>query len=243
MSAIRVFALLALLVAAGGAAQPPVGHWSFDEGEGVVVKDASGNGRHATLLNDARGTSWVTGRSSGAIEFSGGDRNVRDQAGCMAISGLDEFDWSQGLTVELWVSFTEITRAASYEIVSNAESDRGKGFRLLLSWLRIGLISGEGGEGKTWGAYSDPSNVTPVVGEWYHIAATYDGAAFRAYIDGELAGESETSLPLTPGLGTVYLGAYRGGFAYGLNGIVDDLRIYEYARSHQQIVTDAKLGD
>ena len=81
------------------------------------------------------------------------------------------------------------------------------------------------------------------MGEWYHMAGTYDGAIFRVYVDGALAGQSEGQLALTPGESTVWVGAYRGGYAYGLDALVDDVRLYDYARSPAQVMMDAKLGD
>lgn len=243
MKTTGMLTLLVMLCAGIAGAQPPVGHWTLDDGQGLSARDASGNGHDGALMNDARGASWVTGRNGGAVEFSGGDPQQRNQAGCMQIPGLGGLDWSKGLTVSLWLRFNELTRPATYEIVSNTEDDRGKGFRLMCSWLSIGLRSGEGGAGTTWGASSDPTRFVPVVGEWYHIAATYDSGVFRVYVDGELQGQSEGELALTPGLPTVYVGAYHGGYAYGLNGVVDDLRIYDYARTSAQIVEDAKLAD
>ena len=41
---------------------------------------------------------------------------------------------------------------------------------------------------------------------------------------------------------TVHIGAYRGGYAYGLDGVVDDLKLYNYAQSAEHVVMDAKLG-
>jgi hypothetical protein len=33
------------------------------------------------------------------------------------------------------------------------------------------------------------------------------------------------------------------GYAYGLNAVVDDLRLYDYARSPAQVILDARLSD
>jgi len=219
-----------------------IGSWRFEEGEGLAIEEASGKGPAARILNDGRGVKWVQGRRGKAVEFIGGDGDNRNVAGCVGIGGLDEVDWSNGLTIELWIRFTRIDRPKTYEIVSNTISDNGKGFRFRLSWLKLELMSGEGGQGKTWGAGSQPSKLEFKTDQWYHLAATYGASKFRVYIDGELAGESD-QLELTPGDKTVYVGAYRGGYAYGLNAVVDDLKLYNAARSAAQIVMAAKLGD
>jgi len=61
--------------------------------------------------------------------------------------------------------------------------------------------------------------------------------------DEVLAAHSEANLALTPGDVTLGVGAYGAGYAHGLNGIVDDLRLYNCARSAAEIIRDAKLGD
>ncbi len=208
-----------------------LGHWTMDDSQSIEV------------LNDGRGVAFVDGRNGKAIEFTGGDPKQRAQAGCAVIKSLDKVDWSKGMTIELWIKFNKIDRPQSYEIVSNTVSDRGPGFRFRLSYLTLGFTSGEGGDGKTWGAGSDSTNLRIVKDQWYHFASTYDGSKFRVYVDGELAGESDANLELTKGRKQIYLGAYNGGYAYGLNGALDDLKIYDHARTAKQIVMAAKLGD
>ena len=170
----------ALGPATGDAEKRLVGYWPFEEREGLRVEDASGAGRHGEILNDSRGVQRVAGRNGGALQFAGGDPNARGAAGCLALPGLKEQDWSKGLTVELWARFTALDRPATYEMVSDTRDDRGPGFRFMVSWLSLWLRSGEGGGGKTWGAGTD-ANVTPLrPGEWYHLAGTYDGADIQS---------------------------------------------------------------
>lgn len=221
----------------------PVGFWRFDEPDGLDLLDASGNGHKGEILNNSRGVERVDGRNGGALSFSAGDQKQRGKAGGARLLGLDGLSWSQGLTVALWVKFTSINRPDTYELVSNTVADRGPGFRFVLSWSALSLRSGEGGSGKTWGCGSDATRITLKTGEWYHLAGTYDGSVFRTFIDGALVGESDPGLTLTEGEGTVWVGSYRGGYAYGLTGLVDDLRLYDYARTPAQIIMDAKLRD
>ncbi|HCU36141.1 MAG TPA: hypothetical protein DGT21_12045 [Armatimonadetes bacterium] len=221
----------------------PVGFWRFDEPDGLDLLDASGNGRRGLILNNSQGVQRVAGRNAGALAFEAGDQKERGKAGGVSLLGLEGVDWSQGLTVALWVRFTGINRPDTHELVSNSVADRGPGFRFVLSWSTLSLRSGEGGAGNTWGCSSDATEITLKTGEWYHLAGTYDGSVFRTYIDGALVGESDPGLTLTKGEGTVWVGSYRGGYAYGLNGLVDDLRLYDYARTPAQIVMDARLRD
>ncbi|MHB8995229.1 MAG: LamG domain-containing protein [Armatimonadota bacterium] len=221
--------------------QQVVGYYPFEEPTGLAVVDASGLGHHAEIMNEFRGVRRVTGRTGGALEFTAGDPKVRSQAGCVALHGVDTAEFSNRLTVELWAQFTKFVREQTYELVSNSKGDRGPGFRFGFSYQSLWLRSGEGGSGKTWGAQTSSAAFVPKVGEWYHLAGTYDGSVFRVYVDGVLMGQSEPNLSLTPGQATVFLGSYSGGYAYGFDGVMDDVRLYNYPRSASQVALDAKL--
>jgi hypothetical protein len=219
-----------------------LGHWPFDEADGLAASEATGRLPAAEILNAGQGVRHVPGRTGMALEFSGGDPAARGQAGCLQLKGLEPVDWGKGLTVEAWVRFRRLERPATYEIASNTKDDRGPGWRFMVSWQSLCLRSGEGGAGTTWGAASSPSMVRFETGQWYHLAGTYDGSTFRVYVDGVLAGESAPGLKLEAGDPVVNVGSYRGGYAYGLDGSVDDVRLYSYARSPVQIIAAAKLG-
>jgi len=242
----RAVALVALAAAAGvvrAAEEKLVGYWRFDEGQGLAVRDSSGNGRDGRILNDGRNVKWVEGRNGMALEFVGGDPEKRNEAGCVEIPNVGDCDWSKGVTVEMWVKFTSFERNRTYELVSTTFGDRGKGWRLILSWEALRFVSGEGGQGRTWGAATRPAQTKLQPGVWYHIAATYDSGVFRIYLDGQEVGVSEPNLEMTPGRPSIYIGAYNGGYAYGLNGVVDDVKVYNRARTPEEIMASAKMAE
>ena len=237
---------LVCLAEGGEAATPsaeakgPVAYWSFDEGTGSRVEDTSENGNHGTVANEMRSVKWVDGRSGKALAFTG-KQSTRNEKGCVTIPGLGHHDFSTGMTIEGWIKLDPtIVRNGGYEIVSSTVSDRGPGFRFRIAWQALWFGSGEGGAGTTWGGASTPAQ-TPIKAEvWYHIAGTYDGSVFRVYLDGAEVGASEPNLQLTKGQPTVFIGAYCGGYAYGFEGVIDEVKIYDHARSAVQILTDAK---
>jgi hypothetical protein len=220
-----------------------VGAWLLNEGEGLVVKDTSGNAKDGKILKDGRNAKWVEGRNGKAVEFTGGDPTKRNEAGCIEIPNMGDVDFGKGLTVQAWVKLTDIKRESTVEIVSNTESDRGKGWRFVLSWGSLHLMSGEGGAGTTWGAQTNPATAKFETGVWYHLAGTFDGSVFRVYVDGREVGVSKEGLTITKGRPFVSIGAYVSGYAYGLNGVVSNVKLYNYARTPQEILADAKLAD
>ncbi|MBI4025262.1 MAG: LamG domain-containing protein [Verrucomicrobia bacterium] len=221
----------------------PVGHWTFNEGSGATVADLSGNENRGTMANSMRAVAWSAGRNGKALRFSGSQTN-RNANGCVVIPNLtNKYDFDQGITIEAWIQLAAgMTRAGNYELVSNTESDRGKGFRLRVAWSRLMFGSGEGGgDGKVWQAASAPARTSIKPETWYHVAGTYDGSVFRVYLDGEEVGVSDPNLALTRGQKDVFIGAYCGGYAYGFEGLIDEVKIYDRALAPAEILTHAKL--
>ena len=73
-------------------------------------------------------------------------------------------------------------------------------------------------------------------GQWHHVAGVHDGQKVSLYIDGRLdASESTTdkiptsSQPITIGENAGFRGRY-------WSGMIDDVRIYNYAMSPEQVV-------
>jgi hypothetical protein len=75
-----------------------------------------------------------------------------------------------------------------------------------------------------------------VLGQWYHVAMTYDGSTLKLYVDGVLDGSCDVS-------GTMLLtdepvrigGGATAGTPYHLKGLVDDARIYDSDLSANKI--------
>src|SRR5690606_25159099 len=65
---------------------------------------------------------------------------------------------------------------------------------------------------------------------WVHIAATYDGATMRMYINGQESGTREIPSPasINPNTLPLTIGAGTNG-AHAMQGAIDDVRIYNTA--------------
>ncbi|MCX5642411.1 MAG: hypothetical protein NTY10_04180 [Candidatus Omnitrophica bacterium] len=234
--------LLISIPSFAGEGKGPVCSLNFDQGEGLVIKDASGNNNNGAILNEGKNTKWGEGKVGKALEFTAGDPAARSNNGCVAVAGMDKYNFTKGLTVEAWVKFNDKRkREETCEIISNTFSSRGKGFRFAVSWNMLFLGSGEGGnDGKTWGAFSNEAQNPIKNNVWYHVAGTYDGSLFKVYLNGEEVKTSAPGLTLTEGQKTVSVGSYSGGSAYGVNGIIDEVKIYDYARSALDILKDSR---
>src|SRR5687768_12498551 len=91
--------------------------------------------------------------------------------------------------------------------------------------------------GGNLGNYLD-SGQAPSIGQWQHVAATYDGTTARFYVDGV----ETASAPFAGNLGdgnSWRIGAYGAPATGFFDGLVDNVRIYDRALSASEVETDA----
>ena len=70
----------------------PVAAYSFDEGTGTTVNDASGSGNNGTAAN----TAWVTGHTGNALSFNGSSSRV-------TVPDTASLHLTNAMTLEAWV--------------------------------------------------------------------------------------------------------------------------------------------
>ncbi len=201
-----------------------VGLWSFDEGEGSIAYDSSGNNNHGTV-HDA---SWDDGQSGfgKALSFDG----VKSYVEVPVIPINDE------LTIEAWVYYVQGQPETDYGgIICNVDG-RGNRNRLLLQGAKTVLwqtiIDGTT-KNHFFTLPEDQRNA------WHHYALTYDGDNVRLFWDGSQVG---TDQPITGDLDdgivepTIGWGSIYPNY-YHLKGFIDEVRIWDTA------LTPAMIGD
>lgn len=77
--------------------------------------------------------------------------------------------------------------------------------------------------------------VTPTVGEWTHIAATFDGTVATVYTNGEQTGQDTSWSFGYDTEASVQIGACDPGGGNPFNGAIDDVWIYDTALSRDEI--------
>ena len=211
----------------------PVGFWNFEEGTGTTFFDSSGYGNNGGWIGTASYRS--PGKYGTAGNFTADDY--------ISVPESNSLKPIRDITVTGWVKFKDVT-GGNYRILSKAYQsgtwnspyvhyelthDNSAGYQY------VGFRVGTGYAG-TNGLY----NVVP--NRWYYLTGTYDGSSVRMYIDGNLiksVGYTGTidytnSTPLEIGRMTQNSGK--------MNGLIDDLKMYNYARTPKQITEDMNAG-
>jgi hypothetical protein len=216
--------------------QPPglldgvVGYWRLDDGPGSAgARDGSGRGNNGALVSLNATTVWVPARSGLGLLINGtGWVVVPTSASIDSITdGLTVAGWIYlDGTIDLWA--TMLSRQVGSTIEQHyhlsLNPDRRPNLFLTTASRRVVL--------------SSPDPVVPRT--WVHLAATYDGATTRLYVDGTLT----VSMPITgdfePDTTPVILGG-NGNDATGVPtelfpGRIDEIMLYRRALSADEIV-------
>eukprot|EP01032_Pedospumella_encystans_P033523 gene33522-37886_t len=133
----------------------------FDETSGTAASDASGNGRHAALLN---GPLWSSGKRAGALALDGVDDYVALPAGLVA--GLSDFTvavwvyWNGGRS---WERIFDFGSGTSHYMFLTPQAS-GSGVRFAIA------TNGGVGEQRLGSSSPLPAN------QWVHVAVTLAGA-------------------------------------------------------------------
>jgi hypothetical protein len=218
------------LKASGGpppAAPPvatPVGHWKLDDGSGVSVADSSGNGLAGALVNRPI---WTSGWFGGGLSLNGTNDYVQIQnPGALS---------PQKLTLSLWVKPSSFANANWNSTLANVGihewSDGYYGLAIDTAGRPVAMLNIGDGEGNAF--YLNGPILT--VGQWSHLAMTYDNATLKLYVDGVAAGQLPINRMRTTSHAPLQLGR-RGDGAYFFKGTLDDVQLYSQALSAVNIV-------
>ncbi|HQN16807.1 MAG TPA: T9SS type A sorting domain-containing protein [Bacteroidales bacterium] len=192
----------------------------------ATVTDYSGNGNHGTIAL-ATSPSWTdNGINGGAYVFDG----VNDY---FKTTNTNLVTSPTSLTISSW--FKKIGNGGTYECVLHKGSDATIGNSEY--WLGVdnsdyltATIGARTGVGWSAGQTSVIANV----GEWYHLAASWDGSVVKVYINGVY----NKQYALTTYGNITYptrVGASSDGTDYQFNGVIDDVRIYNSALDAAQV--------
>jgi hypothetical protein len=80
------------------------------------------------------------------------------------------------------------------------------------------------------------ATVVPPINQWSHLAITQDGLNMVFYLDGKPVSTKTSTDPMVPASANVTLGA--SAFGEYFTGKIDEVRVYNYARTPAQVVSD-----
>ncbi|HOR98525.1 MAG TPA: right-handed parallel beta-helix repeat-containing protein [Kiritimatiellia bacterium] len=239
---------LAVMVAGGayGATPPSAASdetgrlrlYAFGDLIGNAVSNAAGPG-NAMLYKAASGAVPVTGPGRRA-----GSRAVVLDADVFSAPAVTQA--SNAFTVALWLrpqaAGSKKAGSRSNGMIASNGSGYYDGWRLLLHDWRTRCPTIELGRGKDKGALGVHARDSLAVGFWNHLAATWDGARVRLYVNGMLSAETPYAGPLVPPRGALCAGF--SGYGVGSLGMaIDTLAVYDRALPPETVARIALDGE
>ena len=211
----------------------PVGHWKMDEGSGTAINDSSGISYNLSR-NDS--PTWVNGKYGNALKFDGIDDGAYNSSFDNKIlkQGREGGSW----TLEAWAK--KMGPNSLIDLTMPPIVGRGGCHSGILSYsssYRFVMLTGVGG---CYNGWAEIIYNPPVQDAWYHLSAVYNNRLMKFYVDGKLIG-TETFT----GVGydysdTIYIARMA---EHSFNGLIDDVRIYNYVRTQKQILEDMNAGN
>ncbi|MEM0360148.1 MAG: DUF2341 domain-containing protein [Candidatus Diapherotrites archaeon] len=181
----------------------------------------------------ARHSDFNSGISGKAIQFDGVDDIV-------SIPDSDSLDMkNDSFSIFAWVKRNKFND--EQQIVAKYGSIAYNGYRFEFGAdNKLGFFAGDGG---SWDIYLQSSSTITDSG-WHHVGVVINRSSVgQLYIDGKPNGNaaSATSIGNINNADPVYIGSAQWS-TKRFGGIIDDVRIYNYAKSAQEIEADYNFG-
>jgi hypothetical protein len=205
-----------------------VAAYSFAAGSGSTVADASGNGNVGTISN----ATWTQGKYGNALKFTGATTSY------VSIPDAPGLDLTSALTLEAWVNPSSLNSPDSNWVAAVAKDHPNSSNDISYALYAATGTSTPPGEhiltGSSDVSVSATSKLT--LNMWTHLAATYDGATMKIYVNGTLIKSKAQTGSIVEVNAPLKIGGDWSGEMF--TGIIDEVRVYNVALTQAQIQSD-----
>jgi|AntRauTorckE6833_2_1112554.scaffolds.fasta_scaffold04420_2 hypothetical protein len=189
--------------------------------------DASGN-ENEVMVNGATLTTDRFDAAQNAYRFDGSNDNIR-------VSNSEALNFSEAISLNFWINVSTFYEREQYPISHGNWENRWK---ISISDNRIRWTINT-----TEGITDLDSESTIERNQWYNITAYYSGEDLELYINGKLDAFKYWDGDINPSPFDLTIGqVLPNNNQYNFNGKIDDVRLYDYPLSLQEIAAFYELG-
>jgi hypothetical protein len=175
---------------------------------------------------DGRESDFAKPATATPYAADGGASLELDGQSSALVTDRDSVDVSQQVTIEFWLNHDGTSDADAYVLQKQGA-------------FNVQLVgSGEDRPIKLGGQFVQSSVTSSSgipAGEWTHVAITYDGSQYNLYVNGRLDGTTGENTPVSPTNNDLRIGSATGGNERFLSGRIDELRLWDVARTDDEI--------
>ena len=212
-----------------------VGVWHLaDNAANPAVLDSTAKGNH--LASQVNTSSKITaGEIGGALAYNGFSDYSKISNSAQSGLGI-----TGNITLQSWVNFNSLpNQGSNITILGKGQTDQTGAYSLsvinpaFVQTLQVGSSSFPNFYGASY-------PLSSFIGGWHHIVGTWDGSAWRVYLDGaNVATTSNSQGPISNNEPFVIGGRdFNGGISNLMNGTLDEVRVSNTARSAGWITTE-----
>lgn len=191
-----------------------VAYLPMNDGKGDIVKDISPNGFNGKIVGG--NSKWVNGKIGNGIEMTA-EAEIQ-------IPDNKMLDGMKALTLEIWL---KQDAHQSTGVIQKGTNWPGMSY-LLQPWSDQQVYFGID---NTSSRAIAPAGSYPL-GEWYHLAATFDGTTLKVFINGKEKASAKSPVAECPDTNTPLQIGNR------FTGVIDEFVIYNRALTEEEIKSD-----
>ncbi len=207
-----------------------VGWWKLDETEGRDVADSSGNNNFGKILEGSPKWQPDGGRIGGALLFDG-------KGDFINIANESNFDFTNQMTVAAWVKVNSVDRWWQAIVTKGDSAWRFHHYEQSgrVAFHATGLST------PNMQKHGGPASDAQVNdGQWHHVAAVYGNGKGYIYVNGRLDDEIDTAGTIATNDEPVMIGENSQQRGRYFNGMIDEVRIYNYVLTPDEVSKLAK---
>ena len=208
-------------------ADGPVAYWRLGETSGAVASDEVG-ANPGTFNGVTLGQPGpLVGDLNTAVSFDGANDFV-------TVPHSGALNATSGVTVEGWIKRSK--SGAWQVVVGKPGTGQSRGENYALWFNTSNQLLAYFGDGTNY------VNVrAPLDTNWHYVAATYNNATAKLYVDGTLHAQTSSSIHLTSNTLPLNMGRANGNSSF-FGGLLDEVAVYNTALSAERIQAHYETG-
>lgn len=160
------------------------------------------------------------------LSFDGVDDKV-------SVPHTTDHNFTTGYTLEAWIKVNSNLTWSNQRlgVVTKTQwSFAGLGYGLDIEYGKPRIFGGQGYS--NWGGAQSTTNLA--IGQWVHLAGTYDGTAFKLYVDGQLVKTQNSTTGFSSNTRPLTIGSWPAENKF-FDGEIDEVRVWNIARTQAEI--------